>query len=60
MRDLTRSEVVAMWLWGFEYARSGLGAIEWYEQLTPSRVRLVADFIGEYETARTHEDEGGV
>ncbi|HEV8448551.1 MAG TPA: hypothetical protein VGQ44_17095 [Gemmatimonadaceae bacterium] len=52
MGKLTRPEVVAMWVWHEEYARSGLGAIEFFKRLDPSRVRVVADFIKQYEAAR--------
>ena len=52
MRDLTRNEVVAMWLWHNEYAAQGGGAIEWYARLTKSEKRIVADFVSQYEVAR--------
>ena len=55
MRDLTREEVVAMWLWGAEYAASGLSAIEWHSRLDASRHALILDFINQYE--RAHDSE---
>ncbi len=55
MRELTRREVVAMWLWSAEYAKVGIGAIEWYERLSPSRKRNVEDLIKQYEKARALE-----
>ncbi len=60
MRNLTRNEVVAMWLWSKEYAAQGGGAIEWYRDMPASRVRIVADFIVQYETAREHDAPAGL
>ena len=51
MRNLTKPEVVAMWLWGKEYANSGLGAVEWYERLNSYRKHLVDDFMAAYDVA---------
>ncbi len=51
MRELTRAEVVAMWLWGDDYARSGQSAIDWLKHLPPNRVRIVNDFMKRYESA---------
>jgi len=54
-RELFRVEVVAIWLWGGEYARSGLSAIEWYRNLAPFQKNLVADFMRQYEAAASRE-----
>jgi hypothetical protein len=51
MRELTRHEVVAMWLWSAEYARSGVGAIEWFKRLPEHRRRNVEDFVKQYDEA---------
>lgn len=54
-RELTRGEVVAMWLWGAEYAKSGLGAIEWFRRLSASRRDTVLRFLRQYEHSRQLE-----
>ena len=51
MRDLTQQEVAAMWLWGAEYARTGLSAIDFYRQLDASRKRVVAEMVDEIVNA---------
>jgi hypothetical protein len=51
--ELTRAEVVAMWLFGKEYARQNLGIRDWCQQcLTGRQAGLVSDFIEAYEKAR--------
>ncbi len=57
MVELTRREVVAMWLWSAEYAKSGLGAVEWHHRLSPIRRRNVDDFIAQYEAAQKRESK---
>ncbi len=51
MRDLTREEIVAMWLHGAAYARSGLGAIEWWKRLGESDRNNVLRFLKELDDA---------
>lgn len=51
MRELTRLEIAAMWLWGAEYAKGGLGAIEFYERLTTSRRDTVKRFLEQLDAA---------
>lgn len=41
-----------MWLWREEYARGGLGAIEFYQRLDPSRQRLVGEFLAKLDAAK--------
>ena len=55
MRELHCEEVVAMWLWGAEYAASGLSAIDWYESLSEGRRGTVDDFMVQYEAARERD-----
>lgn len=55
MRELTRAEVVAMWLWDCAYSRQAKSAIDWCASLSPHRRGNVEDFITQYEAAREHE-----
>lgn len=50
--ELTKCEVAAMWLYGADYAKTGMGAIEWWKQLDASRRRVVQDFVARIEKAR--------
>lgn len=50
-RNPNRRELVAMWIWGAEYARGGLGAVEFYERLNESRKRQIAECIKQFEAA---------
>jgi len=52
---LTREEIVAMWLWGAEYAAQRGGAIEWWEGLSPSRKRSVREFLAQLDEAQKRE-----
>lgn len=45
MDELTKAEVAATWLFGAEYARSGLSAIDFYACLPQSRRNLVGDML---------------
>lgn len=51
MRALTRAEVVALWLWGGEYAAIGLSPIDFYAQLPARRREMVARFLEELDAA---------
>jgi hypothetical protein len=51
MRELTPDEVAAMWIYGAEYARSGMSATEWRKHLSDSRRAIVADFVTEMRAA---------
>jgi hypothetical protein len=51
MNEMTPEEVAAMWLWGREYGPQPLSAADWYAQLSESRKRTVADFVGEMRQA---------
>jgi hypothetical protein len=59
MRDLTQCEVAAMWLWGFEYSRQSLGAIEFYAGLDARRKSMCRDFVGRITEADPTPPEGG-
>ena len=54
-RPLTSAEVAAMWLYGAEYAKSGLSAIDYYKQLSNSRRAVVADFVEQMRDAFARE-----
>lgn len=47
LRELTQQERAAMWLYHEEYARLGIGAIEFYRRLGAGRRRTVDDMIKE-------------
>lgn len=51
MRDLTQCEVAAMWLYGAEYAKSGLSAMDWWKQLSNSRREVVRRMVAEITEA---------
>jgi len=55
MRDVSRRELVAMWIWSEEYSKQKLGAIEWYRGLPANRKAIVDDFIQQYERARERD-----
>lgn len=55
MDDLTPGEVAAMWLYGAEYARTGLSAVDFYASLSPSRKEIVAGFVTEMRDALKRE-----
>lgn len=46
-------EIAATWLFGADYANSGLSAKEYYRQLSPSRQALVVDMVREILKAPT-------
>lgn len=50
-RDPNRRELIAMWIWGREYAAGGLGAVEFYRRLNESRKRQIAECIKRFESA---------
>lgn len=58
MRELTKQELVAMWFYGAEYARSGLSAVDWWKQLDASRQGAVNRFIAEYDRIAAHPVPG--
>lgn len=50
-RNPSRRELIAMWIWSSEYARSGLGAVEFYERLNDARKRQIEACIKQFEEA---------
>lgn len=50
-RELRSEEVVAMWLWGAEYAKGELSAIDFYRRLSESRKEMVDHFLAEIRKA---------
>lgn len=47
MRELTPEEVAAMWLYSADYARSGLSAVDWWQNMLenePARARVIGEF----------------
>ena len=53
-RDLNphKEAVAAMWLWGAEYSRSGLGSMGFWDQQNNARKMLCADMVKQIEKAR--------
>lgn len=49
--QLTPEEVAAMWIYGDEYSRSGLSAIDWWKQLGDVRRQIVSDFVEQMQRA---------
>ena len=63
-QQLKPEEVAAMWLYGSDYARSGMSAVQWWEHLrngaadtayNASRARNVRDFVDEMRKAMRAE-----
>lgn len=50
-RDPNRRELVAMWIWSTEYAKGGLGAVEFYERLNEARKRQINECIKQFMEA---------
>jgi hypothetical protein len=53
-RELAPGEVAAMWLYGAEYAASGLSAVDWYAQLSDGRRNVVTLFVDSMREAFKH------
>lgn len=51
-RDATEAELLAMWMWGAEYARSKQSVKCFYVTLPDGRKKLVADCLRRLEEAR--------
>ncbi len=51
MRMLTKYELGAMWLYGKEYAESGLNAIDYWEALPGYQAERVRDMVDELDEA---------
>jgi hypothetical protein len=59
MRGLTKVEVAAMWRYSDEYARSGLGAIEFWKRLPNHKKSLAREMINEIEKCPIFEKVTG-
>jgi hypothetical protein len=55
MRDLTKVERAAMWLYNDEYGASRLGAIEFWADLSNYRQNNVRQMIHDIEACQTFE-----
>lgn len=51
LRALTKQEVAAMWLYGEIYARLGVGAIKFYEELGQSQKSNIERMLKEIKEA---------
>lgn len=58
MDQLTQSEVAAMWLFGAEYAASGLSAFDFYRSLSDFKADLVSRMVSEVNNARSTSETG--
>jgi hypothetical protein len=58
MRNLKphKEAVIAMWLFGEEYSRLGIGAIDYYDQLPGSKKRLCACMLEDINNAQRKEE----
>lgn len=50
MRELTRQERAAMWIYRYDYANSGLSAIEFYKRLPCERKAGVDEMLRELDS----------
>ena len=53
-----KEAVIAMWLFGSDYAKKGLGSMDYYNQLEPSTKKLIGKMLSEIEEAQ--QKEGGI
>ena len=55
-RDLTQHEIAAQWMYGSEYAKGGLSAIEFWSRLDARRRDLMREMVQEINAAYRTED----
>ena len=55
MRELTKCEVAAMWFYHDDYARRGIGAVEYWKQLDESGKCLMREMVAAILMAKRAE-----
>jgi hypothetical protein len=55
MRETTKCERAAMWMYGHEYALAGIGAIEFWRRLDERRKDLIRDMVRQLDACEVFE-----